>query len=137
MTLSPNSVFMLVSIFCVAIFVLVTLLWLFGPAPKNAEYNKADESKTMSIEEIMKILDNPKTPLVRLTEAVDNFFQYYDNLELSDYRKKSFFFAVIVHPHTSTDLIIETEKHLKELNPDLASELSKTLNRGLNARDLK
>lgn len=60
MTLSPNSVFMLVSIFCVAIFVLVTLLWLFGPAPKNAEYNKADESKTMSIEEIMKILDNPK-----------------------------------------------------------------------------
>lgn len=136
MTLSPNSVFMLVSIFCVAIFVLVTILWLFGPAPKKAEYSKADESKTISIEEIMKILDNPKTPFTKLTETVDNFFQYYDNLELSDYRKKSFLFAVIVHPHTSTELIIETEKHLKELNPDLVSELTKTLNRGLNARDM-
>lgn len=134
MNLSPDSVFMLVSIFCVALLVLLTALWLFGPAPKKVySYEPAEEKITM--EDIMKILDTPKSTLDKLKHAVDLFFTHYDELELSDYRKKAFLFAVIVHKNTSTELIIETEKRLGELNPSLKSELNKTLNRGLDARD--
>lgn len=137
MILSPDSVFMLVSIFCVAIFVLITMLWLFGPAPKKPEYGEEEKNKSVTIEDIMKVLDNPKSTLTRLTEIADTFFEHYDELELSDYRKKSFLFAIVIHPNTSTELIIQTEEHLRELNPDLARELNKTLNRALDARELR
>ena len=137
MTLSPDSVFMLVSIFCVAIFVLVTMLWLFGPTPKRLLMSKQEEVENVSIEDIMKVLDNPKSTLTKLTETADTFFEHYDKLELSDYRKKSFLFAITIHSNTSTELILKTEKRLRELNPDLTRELNKTLNRALDARDLR
>ncbi|CUU39326.1 MULTISPECIES: hypothetical protein [Helicobacter] len=135
MVLSPDSVFMLVSIFCVAIFVLVTMLWLFGPAPKKLE-SENEEKGIVTIEEIMKVLDNPRSTLTKLTEAADNFFENYDKLELSDYRKRSFLFAITVHHNTSTELIVKTEEKLRELNPTLARDLNKTLNRALDARSL-
>ncbi|RDU60954.1 hypothetical protein [Helicobacter marmotae] len=134
MALSPDSVFMLVSIFCVALFVLIVLLWLFGPTPKKKEYQIQEIPTKITIEEIMRTLDNPKSDLTHLREAVEKFFTHYNELELSDYRKKSFLFAVAVHKNTSTELIIRTEEELGVLNPDLKRELNKTLNRALDAR---
>lgn len=84
----------------------------------------------------MKVLDNPRSTLTKLTEAADNFFENYDKLELSDYRKRSFLFAITVHHNTSTELIVKTEEKLRELNPTLARDLNKTLNRALDARSL-
>ncbi|WP_415579943.1 hypothetical protein [Helicobacter labetoulli] len=134
MSLSPDSVFILVSIFCVALFVLLVALWLFGPAPKKVELKEQEQK--VSIEEIMKILDSPKSNILKLTKAVDMFFEHYDELDLSDYRKKNFLFAITVHRNTSTELIIHTEERLRELNPDLERDLNKTLNRALDARDI-
>lgn len=136
MSLSPDSIFILVSVFCVALFVLLVALWLFGPAPKKPEYQSNEEEYKVTIEEIMKILDSPKSNILKLTKAVDMFFEHYDELDLSDYRKKSFLFAITVHKNTSTELIIHTEERLRELNPDLERELNKTLNRALDARDI-
>lgn len=82
----------------------------------------------------MKILDSPKTDNHKLLQAVNLFFEYYDTLELSDYRKKSFLFAIVIHPKTSTELIIHTEQKLRALNPELERELNKTLNRALDSR---
>lgn len=134
MSLSPDSVFILVSIFCVALFVLLVALWLFGPAPKKVELKEQEQK--VSIEEIMKILDSPKSNILKLTKAVDMFFEHYDELDLSDYRKKNFLFTITVHRNTSTELIIHTEERLRELNPDLERDLNKTLNRALDARDI-
>lgn len=134
--LSPDSVFMLVSVLCVALFVLISALYLFGPTPKKPPSSTPEEEK-VTIEDIMRILDNQKNDITKITKAVDMFFTHYDKLELSDYRKKSFLFAVVVHKNTSTELIISTEERLRELNPDLERELTKTLNRGLDARDIK
>ena len=84
----------------------------------------------------MKILDNPKSDIAKLRRAVDIFFERYDELELSDYRKKSFLFAITIHKNTSTELIISTEERLRDLNPELERELNKTLNRALDARNI-
>lgn len=132
--ISPDSVFMLVSVFCVALFTLIVVLYLFGPSPKKAEESTSKSTQKVTIEEIMKILETPKSDLPKLQKAVDSFFEHYDELALSDYRKRMFLFAVIVHINTSTELIVDTDKRLKELNPNLASELEKTLRRGLDAR---
>ncbi len=43
MALSPDGVFMLISIFFVALFVLISLLYIFGPAPKKPEYQFKEE----------------------------------------------------------------------------------------------
>lgn len=136
MALSPDSVFMLVSVFCVALFVLISALYLFGPTPKKPETSQIEHRPKVTIEEIMKILDSPKSDLEALRKAADMFFGHYDELELSDYRKKSFLFAIAVHRNTSTELIIRTEERLRQLNPDLERELNKTLNRALDARDI-
>ena len=136
MELSPDSVFMLVSVFCVALFVLIAALYLFGPSPKKPQSQAQAPEQKVTIEEIMKILDSPKSDNAKLHKAADLFFGHYDELELSDYRKKNFLFALTVHKNTSTDLIIRTEGRLRELNPDLERELTKTLNRALDARDL-
>ncbi len=64
------------------------------------------------------------------------FFDNYDKLTLNDYRKKSFLFAITTHARTSTELIMNTEKRLRELNPGLEKDLNKTLHRALDARDI-
>ncbi|WP_295701773.1 hypothetical protein [uncultured Helicobacter sp.] len=135
MDLSPNSLFMLISIFCVAVLALVVALWFFGPAPKKPEPSIEVEMQT-NIEDIMKVLDNPKSDLIQLRKAAESFFTYYNDLQLSDYRKKAFLFAVTVHRNTSTELIINAEERLKELNPDLTRDLNKTLSRALDARGI-
>ncbi|TLD81693.1 hypothetical protein LS68_001290 [Helicobacter sp. MIT 05-5293] len=134
--ISPDSIFMLVSIFCVALFALIVILYLFGPSPKKAEDSASKPNQKITIEEIMKVIETPKSDLHKLQKAVDLFFEHYNELELSDYRKRMFLFAVVVHVNTSTELIIETEKRLKELNPELASDLGKTLKRALDARTI-
>lgn len=93
------------------------------------------QTHDVTIEEIMRILDSPKSDIQKLSKAAELFFDHYDKLDLSDYRKKSFLFAITVHKHTSTELIIKTEERLRELNPDLERELNKTLNRALDARE--
>lgn len=135
MALSPDDVFMLASIFAVALFVLIAMLYIFGPKPKKIEYENTIEEKKIGIADIMKILDNPKSDLSNLTKASNMFFENYDELDLSDYRKKSFLFAVTVHRNTSTELIINTEEKLRELNPYMARELNKVLGRALDARE--
>ncbi|CAM2761756.1 hypothetical protein LS66_005755 [Helicobacter sp. MIT 03-1614] len=136
MALSPDGVFMLISIFFVALFVLISLLYIFGPAPKKPEYQFKEEERKISIEDIMKILDSPKSDLPTLKKAADMFFDNYDKLTLNDYRKKSFLFAITTHARTSTELIMNTEKRLRELNPGLEKDLNKTLHRALDARDI-
>ena len=106
MALSPDGVFMLISIFFVALFVLISLLYIFGPAPKKPEYQFKEEERKISIEDIMKILDSPKSDLPTLKKAADMFFDNYDKLTLNDYRKKSFLFAITTHARTSTELKI-------------------------------
>lgn len=132
-TLTPNSIFILVCFFSVAIFLLISILYLFGPSPKK-ESLKNDTQETITIESIMKVLDSPKTNNHKLVQTINLFFEHYDTLELSDYRKKSFLFAVVVHPNTSTEIIIHTEEKLRSLNPELERELNRTLNRALDSR---
>lgn len=132
-TLTPSSIFILVCFFSVAIFVLISMLYLFGPSPKK-ESRKNNTQEAITIETIMKILDSPKTDNHKLLQAVNLFFEHYDTLELSDYRKKNFLFAIVVHPKTSTELIIHAEQELRALNPKLERELNRTLNRALDSR---
>lgn len=134
-TLTPSSIFILVCFFSMAIFLLISILYLFGPSPKK-DSQKDNAQEVITIEFIMKILNSSKSDNYKLSQAVDLFFEYYDTLELTDYRKKSFLFAVVIHPNTSTELVIHTEEKLRELNPELQRELNKTLNRALDARSL-
>lgn len=131
-TLTPNSVFILVCIFSVAIFLLISMLYLFGPSPK--ETRTINHQEVTTLEDIMRILDSPKTNNTKLTRAVNLFFENYEKLDLSDYRKKCFLSAIVIHPNTSTELIIHTEERLRKLNPDLERELNKTLNHALDSR---
>lgn len=134
MLLSPQSVFILVTTFLVALLVLITILYLFGPAPKKMEYIKEEEHK-LTFEEIQRVLENQKKSLEEIKHTVNLFFQNYDKLELSEYKKRQFLFAVVVHRNTSTELIMQVDSDLRQLNPDMDRDLTRTLNRALDARE--
>lgn len=134
MLLSPQSVFILVTTFLVALLVLITILYLFGPAPKKMEYIKEEEHK-LTFEEIQRVLENQKKSLEEIKHTVNLFFQNYDKLELSEYKKRQFLFAVVVHRNTSTELIMQVDSDLRQLNPDMDRDLTSTLNRALDARE--
>lgn len=132
--LSPQAFFILVSFFSTILITLIVLLYLFGPSPKKHTQIKMEEKSVATIASIMAILDNQKSTPEQLQKAVNMFFDEYDSMDLSDYKKKAFFFALVVHKNVSTELILQVDEDLKKLNPDLERELSKTLNRALDAR---
>ncbi|MGI0407080.1 hypothetical protein ACRE1U_07240 [Helicobacter himalayensis] len=132
--LSPQAFFILVSFFSTILIVLIVLLYLFGPSPKKRTQVAEEENSTHTIDTIMAILDDQKSTSQQLQKAVNMFFDEYDSMDLSDYKKKAFFFALVIHKNVSTELILQVDEDLKKLNPDLERELTKTLNRALNAR---
>ncbi len=132
--LSPQAFFILVSFFFTILIVLIGLLYLFGPSPKKRTQMTEEENSTHTIDTIMAILDNQKSTSQQLQKAVNMFFDEYDSMDLSDYKKKAFFFALVIHKNVSTELILQVDEDLKKLNPDMERELTKTLNRALNAR---
>lgn len=137
-TLSPEALFILVSFFFTFLFGVIVLLYLFGPTPKKVV--TPDEETTPKVQDrfkaIMEIVDNPKSDTKALQEASGDFFTYYDKMELSDYKKKAFLFALVVHKHATHEIIINADTLLRKLNPDLEYELTKTLNRALDARGI-
>ncbi|MGI0440345.1 hypothetical protein ACRE1S_07465 [Helicobacter himalayensis] len=132
--LSPQAFFILVSFFSTILIILIVLLYLFGPSPKKRMQVAEEENSTHTIDTIMAILDDQKSTSQQLQKAVNMFFDEYDSMDLSDYKKKAFFFALVIHKNVSTELILQVDEDLKKLNPDLERELTKTLNRALNAR---
>ena len=136
-TFSPQAVFILVSFFAAVLFSVVALFYAFGPTPKPPPLEPDPPTPTSLLNEIMQILDNQRSTLEELTQAVDNFFGYYDDLELTDYKKKAFYFALIIHKNVSRELILRVDEDLKNANPHMLSELNKILTRGLDTRDMK
>lgn len=133
--LSPQAFFILVSFFSTILIMLIVLLYFFGPSPKKHTQTAMEEkSTTHTIDSIMAILDNQKSTPQQLQKAVNMFFDEYDSMDLSDYKKKAFLFALVVHKNVSTELILQVDEDLKKLNPDLERDLAKTLNRALDAR---
>ncbi|WP_066388425.1 hypothetical protein [Helicobacter himalayensis] len=132
--LSPQAFFILVSFFSTILIVLIVLLYLFGPSPKKRTQVAEEENSTHTIDTIMAILDNQKSTPQQLQKAVNIFFDEYDSMDLSDYKKKAFFFALVIHKNVSTELILQVDEDLKKLNPNMERELTKTLNRALDAR---
>lgn len=136
-TLSPQAFFILVSFFFTFLFGVIVLLYLFGPTPKRVVETDTEEALPQErIKMIMDILDNPKSDAKALQKASDEFFEHYDEMELSDYKKKAFLFAIVVHKHATHDLILNADTSLRKLNPELEHELTKTLNRGLDMRGI-
>lgn len=136
-TFSPEAVFILVSFFATVLFAVVALFYAFGPTPKPPPPEPEPPTPTSMMNEIMRVLDNQKSSIVELSQAVDDFFRHYDDLELSDYKKKAFFFALIIHQNVTPELILKVDEDLKAANPHLLSELNKVLTRGLDNRDMK
>lgn len=136
-TFSPEAVFILVSFFAAVLFAVVALFYAFGPTPKPPPLEPEPPSPTSMINDIMRVLDNQKSTLAELSQAVDDFFTHYDELELTDYKKKAFFFALIIHKNVSPELILKVDEDLKNANPHMLSELNKVLTRGLDNRDMK
>ncbi len=136
-TFSPEAVFILVSFFATVLFAVVALFYAFGPTPKTPPPEPEPPTPTSMMNEIMRVLDNQKSSIAELSQAVDDFFRHYDDLELSDYKKKAFFFALIIHQNVTPDLILKVDEDLKAANPHLFSELNKVLTRGLDNRDMK
>lgn len=136
-TLSPQAFFILVSFFFTFLFGVIVLLYLFGPTPKKVvEAQEEAPSPQDRIKSIMAVLDDPKSDTKALQRAYNEFFEHYDEMELSDYKKKSFLFAIVVHKHTTHELILNADALLRKLNPSLEYELTKTLNHGLNMRGI-
>lgn len=137
-TLSPQAFFILVSFFFTFLFGVIVLLYLFGPTPKKSLKLEEEESHKPQdrIKTIMEVLDNPKSSAKDLQKASDEFFSHYDEMELSDYKKKAFLFAIVVHKHATHELILNADAALRKLNPELEYELTKTLNRGLDMRGI-
>ena len=113
-------------------------MYLFGPAPKKVVTLEEETTPKAQdrLKAIMEIVDNPKSDTKALQKASDDFFTYYDEMELSDYKKKAFLFALVVHKHATHEIIINADTLLRKLNPDLEYELTKTLNRALDARSI-
>ncbi|WP_394908973.1 hypothetical protein [uncultured Helicobacter sp.] len=137
-TLSPQAFFILVSFFFTFLFGMIVLLYLFGPTPKKVvEEQEEAPSPQDRFRSIMAVLDDPKNDAKALQRAYNEFFEHYDEMELSDYKKKSFLFAIVVHKHTTHELILNADALLRKLNPSLEYELTKTLNRGLDMRGIE
>ncbi|MFC3868351.1 hypothetical protein [Helicobacter equorum] len=136
-TLSPEALFILVSFFFTFLFGVIVLLYLFGPTPKKVVVLDEETPKVQDrLKAIMEIVDNPKSDTKALQKASNDFFTYYDEMELSDYKKKAFLFALVVHKHTTHEIIINADTLLRKFNPNLEYELTKTLNRALDARGI-
>ncbi|WP_394995270.1 hypothetical protein [uncultured Helicobacter sp.] len=136
-SLSPQAFFILVSFFFTFLFGVIVLLYLFGPTPKKVPQTQEETpSPHDRLKSIMAVLDDPRSDTKTLQRACNEFFEHYDEMELSDYKKKSFLFAIVVHKHTTHELILNADTLLRKLNPQLERELTKTLNRGLDMRDI-
>lgn len=136
-TLSPEAFFILASFFFTFLFGIIVLLYLFGPTPKKTTSLDEELPKSQDrFKAIMGIIDDPKSDTKALQKASNDFFEHYDEMELSDYKKKAFLFALVVHKHTTHEIILNADSLLRKLNPSLEYELSKTLNRGLDMREI-
>ncbi|PAF51731.1 hypothetical protein BKH43_00375 [Helicobacter sp. 13S00401-1] len=126
-------------IFIIISFVVIVGLFLFALfkfvlVKPNKKALAPKEQDYFGIQNVMVVLDSRTSSASDLQEAIDKFMKHYDELAPSKIQLKNILIALALHKNSNKDIILNTQKKLQELNPDMSSDLEKAVKRGLDAR---
>lgn len=123
------------SLFIVVIGACVVIVARFteqAPQKKASTHN----NELVTFETIMVTLEVQDSSYEQLQRAVQNLFDHYEILKLSNNQKRFFLFELSKHRHTRSELILSALNDMTTRNPELKKELESSVKRGLDRRDL-
>ncbi|PAF41488.1 hypothetical protein [Helicobacter sp. 11S03491-1] len=128
--MNPNAFFIIVSFVVVMGVFIITLIKLLG---KKKQQEFAEEI-IVDYETVMLLLDSKYSTPKDLQKAIDYFFNNYRNWNLSKSQKKNFLFTLCVHVNANSKLILQTQKRLTKLNPQMKNDFEKIVKKAIDMR---
>ncbi|PAF46836.1 hypothetical protein BKH46_06375 [Helicobacter sp. 12S02634-8] len=127
--MNPNAIFIIVSFIIVFGVFFIALIQL---TKKKSKIPPQEEG--IDFDTLMILVNSRYSTYQDLRKAIEYFFAYYQDWKLSRAQKRNFLFAACLHKNTNAKLILQTQKRLSELNPDMRDEFEKIVKRAMDIR---
>lgn len=130
---SSKIVFIAVSFIVVIGLFVFSLFKFILTKPEKRAFSFADDNE-FNMETVMLVLSSKTSTLDDLQAVIDKFFDYYESIAPNKLQIKNICIAISLHRSSNKDIILNTQKKLRELNPELEHEIEKAIKKGLDAR---
>ncbi|MDQ7045550.1 MAG: hypothetical protein Q9M32_06545 [Sulfurimonas sp.] len=117
------------------VLLLAVLLGVFFLQTKNKKASLQNTQKLpdISLESLLKKIESKASTRQELKDTLDLVLEHFGNIDnFSLY--ENIIRAIILHPNTNKNLILEFDKELSKRNPEYKKRISDTLTDALNLR---